>query len=80
VRPRIASLLSGLFGYFLCFFGPLSTPSAVLAQAPEVGIGSKSFTESVILGELLSHLAKNAGAQAQHRAELGGTQRRTRCV
>jgi len=74
VRPRIASLLVGLFGYFLCFFGPLGILSAVLAQAPEVGIGSKSFTESVILGELLSHLAKNAGAQAQHRAELGGTQ------
>lgn len=43
-------------------------------QSVNVGIGSKSFTESVILGEALSHLARSAGAEVQHRAELGGTQ------
>jgi len=73
VSSRIASLLVGLFGYLICFSGPLGT-STVQAQAPQVGIGSKSFTESVILGEVLSHLAKNTGAQVRHRAELGGTQ------
>jgi osmoprotectant transport system permease protein len=41
--------------------------------APQVVVGSKSFTESVILAELATQLARRAGAQATHRAELGGT-------
>ena len=49
-------------------------PLAAAGDEPEVKIGSKSFTESVVLGEMLTHLAKNAGARAEHRAELGGTQ------
>ena len=49
-------------------------PLAAVADGPKVTIGSKSFTESVILGDMLTHLAKSAGAEAQHRAELGGTQ------
>jgi osmoprotectant transport system permease protein len=39
-----------------------------------VRIGSKSFTESVILGECLAHLARSTGVKVEHRAELGGTQ------
>jgi osmoprotectant transport system permease protein len=39
----------------------------------EVRIGSKKFTESVILGEMLTHLANDAGAEAIHRRQLGGT-------
>jgi osmoprotectant transport system permease protein len=39
-----------------------------------VRVGSKKFTESVILGEMLTQLAASAGAQAVHRRELGGTQ------
>lgn len=38
-----------------------------------VTIGSKKFTESVILGETLRLLANEAGHPARHRAELGGT-------
>ncbi|WP_296700310.1 glycine betaine ABC transporter substrate-binding protein [Thiocapsa sp. UBA6158] len=38
-----------------------------------VTIGSKKFTESVILGETLRLLALDAGHPARHRAELGGT-------
>ncbi len=41
--------------------------------APEVRVGSKKFTESVILGELVARLARSAGARAVHRRELGGT-------
>ena len=44
------------------------------AQKVKVAVGSKAFTESVILGEMLSHLATDAGADVDHRAELGGTQ------
>jgi len=43
-------------------------------EKPKVRVGSKSFTESVILGELLSHLAIQAGADVEHLSELGGTQ------
>lgn len=54
------------------------SPAAGFAQeVPEkiaVRFGSKIFTESVILGEMATHLARSAGAQALHRRELGGTQ------
>ncbi|RKG97191.1 ABC transporter permease/substrate-binding protein [Corallococcus carmarthensis] len=40
---------------------------------PEVRVGSKKFTESVILGEMVTQVAKDAGARASHRRELGGT-------
>lgn len=52
-----------------------------LTQAQEKGpkpaqvvVGSKSFTESVVLGEMISHLSRSAGAEVRHRSELGGTQ------
>lgn len=38
-----------------------------------VRIGSKKFTESVILGELATLLAEDAGVPAQHAREMGGT-------
>jgi osmoprotectant transport system permease protein len=40
----------------------------------DVKIGSKKFTESVILGELVARLTESAGAHAVHEKELGGTQ------
>ncbi|MBZ4375415.1 glycine betaine ABC transporter substrate-binding protein [Corallococcus sp. AS-1-6] len=43
------------------------------AGGPQVRVGSKKFTESVILGELVTQVAKDAGARASHRRELGGT-------
>jgi len=39
----------------------------------EVTIGSKAFTESVILGEILVCLAEDSGAHPVRRLELGGT-------
>jgi osmoprotectant transport system permease protein len=36
-------------------------------------VGSKSFTESVILGEIAAQIARGAGAQVEHRRALGGT-------
>ncbi len=47
--------------------------AAGTAWGAEVMIGSKKFTESVILGELLAHLARQAGDAPAHRRELGGT-------
>jgi len=42
-------------------------------DAPHVDVGSKKFTESVILGEIAAALAREGGAVAEHRRELGGT-------
>jgi osmoprotectant transport system permease protein len=36
-------------------------------------VGSKAFTESVILAEVVRHLCERHGHQTQHRAELGGS-------
>ena len=50
-----------------------------LAHASEPGgevriaVGSKAFTESVILGEIVVHLAEKAGAETVYKRELGGT-------
>ncbi|HXG11638.1 MAG TPA: glycine betaine ABC transporter substrate-binding protein, partial [Gemmataceae bacterium] len=41
---------------------------------PVVRIGSKKFTESVILGEMIAHLVRSAGGIPDHRRELGGTE------
>jgi osmoprotectant transport system permease protein len=41
--------------------------------AAELVIGSKIFTESVILGEVAVQLARDSGEAAKHRRELGGT-------
>ena len=51
--------------------------AALLSSAAALGattvIGSKAFTESVILGELAVQLTKEAGYDAEHRRQLGGT-------
>jgi len=43
------------------------------SRARPVRVGSKKFTESVILGELTTTLLRDAGSEATHRAQLGGT-------
>lgn len=59
------AVLAGALAVACCAPGP---------ALPAVRVGSKSFTEGVILGELLTQLAREAGAPARHRRELGGTQ------
>lgn len=52
----------------------LAASAATSAFAIEpVRIGSKAFTESVILGELATQLGNNAGVVTIHRSQLGGT-------
>lgn len=36
-------------------------------------VGSKKFTESVVLGEILAALAQTNGVESEHKRELGGT-------
>jgi len=46
--------------------------SPAVADDP-ITIGSKTFTESVVLGEILADVVAQADARAEHRAGLGGT-------
>src|SRR5262249_40079445 len=52
-------------------------PGCARRQAPDgvpvVRVGSKAFTESAVLGEVLCHLVRDAGAPAEHKARLGDT-------
>ena len=47
--------------------------AAARADTKQVVIGSKKFTESVILGEIAKRLVESEGLAARHRRELGGT-------
>lgn len=44
------------------------------AQSGPIRIGSKDFTEQLILGEMYAMLLENAGMQVERRLNLGGTQ------
>jgi len=61
------------------FFGAIALLLAALAAGPvhareRVVVGSKAFPESWILGEALTTMARSAGCDAIHRANLGGTE------
>jgi len=43
------------------------------ASTAKLVVGSKKFTESVILGEVLTQLWRAEGFEVRHRSELGGT-------
>lgn len=64
-----------LWHYFCALFLLAVLLPTVPAQAEaEVTVASKNFTENVILGEIITQVLRSAGLQAEHRAELGGTQ------
>jgi len=61
-------------GVTLLGFCALLVNTVHSAEEPEsITIGSKAFTESVILGEILKHLARQTGIEAHHQRQLGGT-------
>lgn len=55
----------------------LALPAIALGETAQtaraITIGSKVFTESVVLGEMLRELAASTGVPARHRRQLGGT-------
>jgi osmoprotectant transport system permease protein len=53
--------------------GALAAGAAAAEPAARVVVGSKVFTESIVLGEAAAALARAAGAEAVHRRQLGGT-------
>jgi osmoprotectant transport system permease protein len=42
-------------------------------MAQDVRVGSKAFNEGVILGEILAELARESGANVDHKSGMGGT-------
>ncbi len=59
--------------FLLCLLALLLTPALGLAQ-PAVNVGSKRFTESYILGEIVTQSVNLAGdAKATHQQGLGNT-------
>jgi osmoprotectant transport system permease protein len=61
VRPLYAVLISVVFVF-----------QSVFSQS-EINIGSKKFTENVILGEIITQLVKKDETKVNHISELGGT-------
>src|SRR6266478_2952401 len=48
--------------------------NAIAGQsATQIKVGSKVFTESVILGEIVAQIARTEGARIEHLRQLGGT-------
>ncbi len=66
MRRRLA-----LICLFLCSLLPAGSSLAV--GEPDIVVGSKNFTEGVVLGELIRAMAASAGTRAAHRQALGGT-------
>ncbi len=67
MSSRVRTLL------FCLLVAALSPPALSRPAGEGIRIGSKKFTESVILGEMLALLARDAGAEVEHIDQLGGT-------
>jgi osmoprotectant transport system substrate-binding protein/osmoprotectant transport system permease protein len=52
---------------------PLALAAALLAAPAGVRVGSKAFSESIVLGEMVVQVARAEGVAAVHRPSLGGT-------
>jgi osmoprotectant transport system permease protein len=61
-----------VFRIIFVYCATFAAAASALATEP-VRVGSKAFTESVILGELATQIGNNAGVATIHRSQLGGT-------
>lgn len=62
-------MMRGVCGLvFLCML-----TTVVGGQEVQIKVGSKKFTESVILGEVVKHVMASTGRVVEHKAEMGGT-------
>jgi len=60
------------FAIFACVMASAAW-AAPATQPVRVTVASKTFTESVILGEIAAQMARSTGAQVTHKSQLGGT-------
>ena len=56
-----------------CLAAALLLAAGIAQGAESVAVGSKRFTESYVLGEIVARTAASAGANATHRPGLGNT-------
>lgn len=75
VRPAFPPFLFVAFAGILAAIPVRAQNSRdeAVSPAPTIRIGSKTFTESVILGDIAALLVRNGGADVLHRKALGGT-------
>jgi osmoprotectant transport system permease protein len=66
-RPRAGRLSAGALAALI------GAGSLHAAPAPPVVVGSKAFTESIILGEIVTQTLERQGIPAVHRRALGGS-------
>ena len=59
----------GLIGLIMILLAAVPRGSSLRG----IRVGSKQFTESVILGEMLVQLVRSEGEEATHLSEIGGT-------
>lgn len=78
VAASIAAVLAGIVGLGLIsnFRSEISNNEAVVGDAPvtqnKIIVGSKDFTESVILAEILAQMLEKQGVAVTRQFELGG--------
>jgi osmoprotectant transport system permease protein len=73
LKERSKDGLKNLLATFLVFFSLLTPFKAQAQQSAQVTIGSKLFSESVILGEILTQLIRSEGIEVDYYDQLGGT-------
>ncbi len=74
-RCGAGGILAPALGMAVCWILALAVAGPAGAQSrPRVTLGSKAFAESWILAEALAELARQSGAEAEHRSNLGGTE------
>ena len=72
-RPATAEKTGGPDSLLGAVIAASGGPARAAPPANSVTVGSKKFTEAVILGEMIAHLLRHGGVVAEHRRELGGT-------
>src|SRR3712207_3146978 len=73
LRSRVSRLRLNAGGRWYCLALSLLVCASAAGAPPTVRIGSKAFTESVILGEIAAQVIRHAGVGTIHKSQLGGT-------
>ena len=73
IGPTAGALAAALRRSLLLLLAVGVAAGPVRAQDSTLVVGSKKFTENVILGAMATQLFQQAGFRATHRAELGGS-------
>ncbi len=70
---RSISRVASAMGFHTILVVMLITLSIKHADAQQIKVGSKSFTESYVLGEIAKKLLENSGLEVEHKEGMGGT-------